>query len=56
MRARHILGNVQITGVDDTGGSNDRSYELHPLNGQAPKGTLDLSLAVGLGDIKVVQA
>ncbi len=56
VRARHILGNVQITGVDDTGGSNDRSYELHPLNGQAPKGTLDLSLAVGLGDIKVVQA
>jgi hypothetical protein len=55
VRARHILGNVQITGVDDTGGSNDRSYQLQPLNGQASKGTLDLSLAVGFGDIKVVQ-
>ncbi|MFD7989544.1 PspC domain-containing protein [Kitasatospora indigofera] len=56
VRARHILGNVQITGIDDTGDSNDRTYELHPLNGQAPKGTLDLTLTVGLGDIKVVQA
>ena len=55
VRARHILGNVQITGVDDTGDSNDRSYELHPLDGQASKGTLDLALAVGFGDIKVVQ-
>ncbi|MFC8454053.1 PspC domain-containing protein [Kitasatospora sp. NPDC057223] len=55
VRARHILGNVQITGVEDTDGSNDRSYQLQPLNGQASKGTLDLSLAVGFGDIKVVQ-
>lgn len=55
VRARHIVGNVQITGVEDTGGSNDRTFELHPPDGTAPKGTLDLSLAVGFGDIKVVQ-
>ncbi|MFC9325399.1 PspC domain-containing protein [Kitasatospora sp. NPDC057015] len=56
VRARHILGNVQITGFDDTGDSNDRTYELQPRSGQASKGTLDLTLTVGLGDIKVVQA
>ena len=55
VRARHIVGNVQITGVDDTGGSNDRSYEVRPPDGGASKGTLDLALTVGFGDIKVVQ-
>ncbi|MFE7565043.1 PspC domain-containing protein [Kitasatospora sp. NPDC057500] len=36
-------------------GPGDRTYQLLPTNGQTSKGTLDLTLKVGLGNIKVVQ-
>ncbi|MFF7454919.1 PspC domain-containing protein [Kitasatospora sp. NPDC008115] len=36
-------------------GPGDRTYQLLPANGQTSKGTLDLTLKVGLGNIKVVQ-
>ncbi|MER6397840.1 PspC domain-containing protein [Kitasatospora sp. NPDC001603] len=50
------LGNVKVPGSDEVSGNSSRSFRLHPVDGQASKGTLVLSLRVGLGDIKVVQS
>lgn len=50
------LGNVKVPGSDEVSGNSSRGFQLHPVNGQASKGTLVLSLRVGLGDIKVVQS
>ncbi|MGV9267048.1 PspC domain-containing protein [Kitasatospora sp. NPDC003701] len=56
LETRAGLGNVKVPGADEVNGNSSRSFQLHPVNGQASKGTLDLRLMVGLGDIKVVQS
>ncbi|WP_380278842.1 PspC domain-containing protein [Kitasatospora purpeofusca] len=56
VRSEIGLVEVRITGregYDD--GPGTRTYQLLPANGQASKGTLDLTLKVGLGNVKVVQ-
>ncbi|MFE4519896.1 PspC domain-containing protein [Kitasatospora sp. NPDC056783] len=52
--ARVGLGNVSVPGEqgDTTGRHN---YLIGPANGQPAKGTLNLELGIGLGNIKVVQ-
>ncbi|MFE4975478.1 PspC domain-containing protein [Kitasatospora sp. NPDC056651] len=52
--ARVGLGNVSVPGGqgDVTG---RRDYLIGPANGQPAKGTLNLELGIGLGNIKVVQ-
>ncbi|MEU6235872.1 PspC domain-containing protein [Kitasatospora sp. NPDC047058] len=50
------LGNVTVPGEDEVSGHSSRGFRLNPVNGQASKGTLDLKLMVGLGDIKVVRS
>ncbi|MFJ8432675.1 PspC domain-containing protein [Kitasatospora sp. NPDC094019] len=50
------LGQVQVPGLDSPdNGPGKRSYQVLPANGQTSKGTLDLALRIGLGNIKVVQ-
>ncbi|GAA0692236.1 hypothetical protein GCM10010193_53460 [Kitasatospora atroaurantiaca] len=57
LTVRNALGDVRLpNGEASTGSGNDRVYQLHPTSGQAAKGTLDLTLTVGIGDIQVVQA
>ncbi|MDH6124222.1 PspC domain-containing protein [Kitasatospora sp. GP82] len=54
---RNAVGNVQMpNGESASGVGNSREYQLHPANGRASKGTLDLTVKLGLGDIQVVQA
>ncbi|MFF2953251.1 PspC domain-containing protein [Kitasatospora sp. NPDC057965] len=56
VRSEIGLVEVRVTGregYDD--GPGNRTYQLLPVNGQESKGTLDLTLRVGLGNIKVVQ-
>ncbi|MEU3572652.1 PspC domain-containing protein [Kitasatospora sp. NPDC036755] len=48
------LGNVSVPGEKgDSTGRHD--YSIGPANGQPSKGTLNLELGIGLGNIKVVQ-
>ncbi|MFI6445492.1 PspC domain-containing protein [Kitasatospora sp. NPDC050543] len=56
LQTRNGLGSTEITGIEGISDNTRHTYQLHPLNGQASKGTLDLRLLVGLGDIKVVQS
>ncbi|MFD4905913.1 PspC domain-containing protein [Kitasatospora purpeofusca] len=50
------LGQVRMPGLDGPDdGPGKRSYQVLPANGQTSKGTLDLALRIGLGNIKVVQ-
>ncbi|MEE1828834.1 PspC domain-containing protein [Streptomyces sp. BE20] len=56
MRTEVGLVDVKVPGAETSSERGSRSYLLHPANGQASKGTLDLTLMVGLGDIKVVQS
>ncbi|WP_406089823.1 PspC domain-containing protein [Kitasatospora purpeofusca] len=50
------LGQVRVPGLDSPDdGPGKRSYQVLPANGQTSKGTLDLALRIGLGNIKVVQ-
>ncbi|WP_030232597.1 PspC domain-containing protein [Streptomyces sp. NRRL S-350] len=54
LTARVGIGDVSVPG----GRSNStgrHSYLIGPANGQASKGTLNLELGIGLGNIKVVQ-
>ncbi|MGW4897656.1 PspC domain-containing protein [Kitasatospora sp. NPDC004240] len=55
LTTRNLLGDVKVADMKADSGHVSRTYQLNPLNGQAPKGTLDLKLTVGLGEIKVVQ-
>ncbi|MFJ8626876.1 PspC domain-containing protein [Kitasatospora sp. NPDC093550] len=52
--ARVGLGDVTVPG-DRSDGTGRHSYLIGPAGGQASKGTLNLELGIGLGDIKVVQ-
>ncbi|MBD0692802.1 PspC domain-containing protein [Streptomyces sp. CBMA123] len=52
--ARVGLGNVTVPG-DRNDGTGRHVYQLGPVDGQPSKGTLDLQLGIGIGDIKVVQ-
>ncbi|MCG6496505.1 PspC domain-containing protein [Kitasatospora sp. A2-31] len=56
LTARVLLGDVKAPGEPVSRENVTREYQYHPLNGQTSKGTLDLKLTVGLGDIKVVQS
>ncbi|MFG3055647.1 PspC domain-containing protein [Kitasatospora sp. NPDC048239] len=56
LKTRLLLGSVRAPGEPLTSEGTTRTYQYHPLNGQTSKGTLDLQLTVGLGDIKVVQS
>ena len=38
-----------------SGLGTSETYTLHPADGTVPRGTLDLTLKAGLGDIKVAQ-
>ncbi|KOV20847.1 hypothetical protein ADK60_25885 [Streptomyces sp. XY431] len=56
VRAEVGLGQVRVPGLDGPDdGPGKRSYQVLPANGQTSKGTLDLALRIGLGNIKVVQ-
>ncbi|MER5355109.1 PspC domain-containing protein [Kitasatospora sp. NPDC002551] len=58
VNVRSEIGLVEVRLADrepSDDGPGDRSYQLLPVNGQTSKGTLDLTLKVGLGSIKVVQ-
>ncbi|WP_327677777.1 PspC domain-containing protein [Kitasatospora sp. NBC_00458] len=55
VRTETGLASVNLPGPISDNGPATRSYQLLPVNGQASKGTLDLTLKVGLGDIRVVQ-
>ncbi|MFD5436191.1 PspC domain-containing protein [Kitasatospora sp. NPDC127067] len=48
------LGNVTVPG-DRSDGTGRHTYLIGPANGQPAKGTLNLELGIGLGNIKVVQ-
>ncbi|MFJ3791817.1 PspC domain-containing protein [Kitasatospora sp. NPDC090091] len=56
LTTRVVLGDVKAPGEPVSRQNVTRQYQYHPLNGQTSKGTLDLKLTVGLGDIKVVQS
>ncbi|WP_195911029.1 PspC domain-containing protein [Streptomyces kaniharaensis] len=49
------LGDVTVPGSDDGDGTGRHTYQIHPGGDRTSKGTLDLQLSVGLGNIKVVQ-
>jgi len=49
------LGDVHLPGEQVSGAGTKREVQVHPTNGQASRGTLDLTLRIGLGDVKVVQ-
>ncbi|MER7702674.1 PspC domain-containing protein [Kitasatospora sp. NPDC097605] len=58
VNVRSEIGLVEVRiagreGYDE--GPGERTYQLLPVNGQTSKGTLDLTLKAGLGNIKVVQ-
>ncbi|MFG2818895.1 PspC domain-containing protein [Kitasatospora sp. NPDC048365] len=56
LTVRNGLGEVTLPGGEKiSGGGTDRDVQLHPTGGQAAKGTLDLTVLVGLGDAEVVQ-
>ncbi|MET8541478.1 PspC domain-containing protein [Kitasatospora sp. NPDC004799] len=48
------LGNVDVPG-ERSDGTGRHTYLIGPANGQPAKGTLNLELGIGLGNIKVVQ-
>ncbi|MFJ9519077.1 PspC domain-containing protein [Kitasatospora sp. NPDC101801] len=51
------LGDVRVADRSlSSGAGNNLEYQLHPTNGRASRGTLDLTLTLGLGDLTVVQA
>ncbi|MEU9042108.1 MULTISPECIES: PspC domain-containing protein [unclassified Kitasatospora] len=52
--ARVGLGDVTVPG-DRSNSTGRHSYLIGPADGQASKGTLNLELGIGLGNIKVVQ-
>ncbi|MER7766305.1 PspC domain-containing protein [Kitasatospora sp. NPDC096140] len=52
--ARVGLGDIDVPG-DRSDSTGRHTYLIGPVNGQASKGTLNLELGIGLGDIKVVQ-
>ncbi|MFJ2576384.1 PspC domain-containing protein [Kitasatospora aureofaciens] len=53
--ARMGLGNVSVPGTDQSDGTGTHTYQINPGSDRPSKGTLDLQLSVGLGNIKVVQ-
>ncbi|GAA1160323.1 PspC domain-containing protein [Kitasatospora gansuensis] len=51
------LGDIRVADRNlSSGAGNNVEYQLHPTNGQPSKGTLDLTLTLGLGDLMVVQS
>ncbi|MFE6051950.1 PspC domain-containing protein [Kitasatospora sp. NPDC056446] len=52
--ARVGLGNIDVPG-DRSDSTGRHTYLIGPAAGQASKGTLNLELGIGLGNIKVVQ-
>ncbi|MEV7772135.1 PspC domain-containing protein [Kitasatospora sp. NPDC086791] len=52
--ARVGLGNIETPG-GRSDGTGRHTYLIGPADGQASKGTLNLELGIGLGNIKVVQ-
>ncbi|MFG3226676.1 PspC domain-containing protein [Kitasatospora sp. NPDC048194] len=52
--ARVGVGSINVPG-DHNSGTGRHTYLLSPPVGHASKGTLDLQLGIGIGDIKVVQ-
>ncbi|MEV4611825.1 PspC domain-containing protein [Kitasatospora sp. NPDC049258] len=56
LRVDNLVGDVRLPNDEHlSGGDNSRELELHPVGGQASRGTLDLELTLGVGDMKVVQ-
>ncbi|MER8184028.1 PspC domain-containing protein [Kitasatospora sp. NPDC094015] len=56
LRVDNLVGDVRLPNDEHlSGGDNSRELELHPVGGQASRGTLDLELKLGVGDMKVVQ-
>lgn len=56
LKLHNALGEIRITDRHlSAGAGNNLEYQLHPTNGQPSKGTLDLELTLGLGDLTVVQ-
>ncbi|MFJ1703080.1 PspC domain-containing protein [Kitasatospora sp. NPDC088346] len=56
LQVHSLLGDVRLPdGERMSGANNRRVVELHPVGGQPSKGTLELKLTVGLGDMKVVR-
>ncbi|MEU9127402.1 PspC domain-containing protein [Kitasatospora sp. NPDC048540] len=56
LRVSNLIGDVRLPDDEHlSGGDNGRELELHPVGGRASKGTLDLKLVLGVGDMKVVQ-
>ncbi|MFB6893694.1 PspC domain-containing protein [Kitasatospora sp. NPDC056327] len=56
VRAETGLADVRVPGVDgNDDGPGKRTYQVLPANGQTSRGSLGLTLKVGLGDVKVVQ-
>ncbi|MFD8087155.1 PspC domain-containing protein [Kitasatospora sp. NPDC059722] len=49
------LGSISVPGSDGNDSTGRHTYEIHPGTDRPSKGTLDLMLEVGLGNIKVVQ-
>lgn len=57
LTVRSVAGDVTLpTGTVGGGLGTDRTVQLPPAPGQQSKGTIDLSIEVGLGDVRVVQA
>ncbi|MEV7602704.1 PspC domain-containing protein [Kitasatospora sp. NPDC089797] len=55
----NVVARVGLGSVTAPGGRNDgtgrHTYQFGPAGGQPSKGTIDLQLSLGIGDIKVVQ-
>ncbi|WP_431679043.1 PspC domain-containing protein [Kitasatospora sp. KL5] len=57
LTVRNLAGDIRLpNGEHLSGTNNNHTYTLHPPSGTASRGKLDLTLTVGLGDIKVAQA
>ncbi|MEV8096309.1 PspC domain-containing protein [Kitasatospora sp. NPDC085879] len=57
LTVHNLAGDIRLpNGEHLSGTGNNHTYTLHPPAGTASRGTLDLTLTVGLGDIKVVQS
>ncbi|WP_035848273.1 PspC domain-containing protein [Kitasatospora azatica] len=53
---RTLVGNVSLpNGNENSGVGSHRKVHLDPVGGASNKGTIDLTIEVGLGDIQVVQ-
>ncbi|GAA2230188.1 MULTISPECIES: PspC domain-containing protein [Kitasatospora] len=57
LTVRNGIGNIQTPNSEaDSGIGNNRDFVIHPTNGQKSRGTVDLTVKLGIGDIQVEQA